>query len=482
MTLVLRTFKVVIFFSLIASLIGCSDRDLIDHASRKGKKVDKSVSSDSFSKIINAGKLRVVTRYSAVTYYIGPDGKRGFEYDLVSAFADAYGLEVEIILKDSIPQVLKAVEDGEADLAAAGISRKEAKDEKYSFGPAYQKVRQEVICHRDDVMPTTVLDLSNHNFVVASGSSYADKLSELKASTPELRWLEQEYTAEQLLEMVADKEIECTVAYSNIFETNRRYLPELQVAMALTEEQELAWVIRKNAKKLSEALIYWMNHYVEDGNLHHLEDQYYGHYTIFDYVNIRVFHRRIQSRLPKFRKLFEMAESEYGIPWTTLAAQSYQESYWDPKAKSPTGVRGLMMLTIATARSMGYKSRISAENSIFGGARYLSKLIVQVSPNVQGQDRLWFALAAYNVGMGHVHDAQTLAYSLGKNPNLWTDVREVLPLLSQKKYYKKSKYGYARGMEPVRYVQRIREFKDILDLQSSVELEKLLLQEVDVEL
>ncbi len=482
MALVIRTIKAFYLFLLIAGLIGCSDRDLIDHASKKEKKADKSASSDSFSKIINTGKLKVVTRYSAVTYYIGPDGKKGFEYDLVSAFADAYGLEVEIILKDSIPQVLKAIESGEADLAAAGIPKKEAKDEKYSFGPTYQKVRQEVICHRNDVMPKTIVDLSNHNFIVASGSSYADKLRELKKEQPELRWLEQEYTAEQLLEMVADKEIECTVADSNIFETNRRYLPELKVAMALTEEQELSWVIKKDAKKLLEAIAYWMNHYAEDGKLHHLEDQYYGHYTIFDYVNIRVFHRRIQSRLPKFRKLFEMAGEEYGIPWTTLAAQSYQESYWDPKAKSPTGVRGLMMLTLATARSMGYKSRISAENSIFGGARYLARLIDQVSPNVQGKDRLWFALAAYNVGMGHVHDAQTLAYSLGKNPNLWKDVREVLPLLSQKKYYKKSKYGYARGMEPVRYVQRIREFKGILDLQSSVELEKLLFEEVDVEL
>ncbi len=460
---------------------GCSDRDLMDHAANKQKKVQVPVKTTLFSKILSSGTLKVATVYSPVTYYIGPDGKRGFEYDLANAFADAFGLKVEIVLKDSIKQVLDAVISGEAHLAAAGIPVRPENTVNYRFGPVYQKVRQEIICHRDGLQPDQLDQLSDMNFVVSYKSNYADTLNALKNNHVEIHWTEQHKSIEQLLEMVADKEIDCTAADSNIYETNRRYLPELTSSLHLSDEQGLAWVLPKSADKLHEAISYWMNHFVEDGNLHHIEDQYFGHYKIFDYVNIRVFHRRIKSRLPKYKELFEKAGEKYGIPWTTLAAQSYQESYWNPKARSPTGVRGLMMLTLTTARAMGYKSRLNPKNSIFGGARYLAKLIDQVSPNVQGQDRLWFALAGYNVGMGHIHDAQTLAYSLDKNPNVWKDVREVLPLLSQKKYYKKTKYGYARGREPVRYVQRIREFKDILDLQSSVEIEEKLLKEVDVE-
>lgn len=471
----------IMFTAVMFVAAGCSDRDLMEHAASKSKS-KKTVEKTLFAKILDSGKLKVATIYSPVTYYIGPDGKRGFEFDLIHAFANAYGLDVEIVLKDSAKETIDAVITGEAHIAASGITVNGQKVVGYRFGPVYQQVRQEVVCHRDGAQPDTLEQLSDLNFIVGYKSNYANTLGLLKGAGKKISWTEQHSMVDQLLEMVADKEIDCTVADSNIYETSRRYLPELKAALPLSEGQGLAWVLPKNGDKLLEAITYWMNHFAEDGHLHHLEDKYYGHYKIFDYVNIRVFHRRIESRLPKYRELFEKAGNKYGVPWTTLAAQSYQESYWNPKAKSPTGVRGLMMLTLKTARSMGYKSRIDPENSIFGGARYLAKLIDQVSPNVQGQDRLWFALAAYNVGMGHVHDAQTLAYSLGKDPNLWKDVREVLPLLSQRKYYKKTKYGYARGREPVRYVQRIREFKDILDLQSAAEIEKKLLQEVDVEL
>ncbi|THB73931.1 MAG: membrane-bound lytic murein transglycosylase MltF [Gammaproteobacteria bacterium] len=466
----------------IVTLGGCSDRDLMEYAANKQKSQKQPIKTTLFSQVLASGRLKVATIYSPVTYYIGPDGKRGFEYDLINAFADAYGLKVDLVLKDSIQQVVESVITGEAHIAAAGIPKKENEAKSYRFGPVYQQVRQEVVCNREGVNPDDISQLSSLNLVVGKDSSYISSLLTLKEQFPALTWREEDKSVDYLLEMVADDEIECTIVDSNIFETSRRYLPELNATLHLSNQQKLAWVLPKSANKLHEAISYWMNHYAEDGKLHHLEDKYYGHYTIFDYVNIRVFHRRIKSRLPKYRELFEKAGKEYGIPWTTLAAQSYQESYWNPRAKSPTGVRGLMMLTLKTARSMGYKSRLDPKNSIFGGARYLAKLIGQVSPNVYGRDRLWFALAAYNVGMGHIHDAQTLAYTLGKNPNLWQDVREVLPLLSQKKYYKGTKYGYARGREPVRYVQRIREFKDILDLQSAAEIEEKLLQEVDVEL
>jgi membrane-bound lytic murein transglycosylase F len=191
------------------------------------------------------------------------------------------------------------------------------------------------------------------------------------------------------------------------------------------------------------------------------------HYNVgeFDYVDMRTFVRRMKSRMPKLVPLFKKAEEKYGIPWTLLAAQAYQESHWNRRAKSPTGVRGIMMLTLTTAKEMGVESRLNAEQSIMGGAKYLSRLEARVPDSVQGEDRWWYALAAYNIGMGHLHDARALADDLDLNPDNWRDLKGVLPLLSQKKYYKKLKYGYARGAEPVSYVRQIRNYQNILHAQ-----------------
>ena len=183
---------------------------------------------------------------------------------------------------------------------------------------------------------------------------------------------------------------------------------------------------------------------------------------------MRQFIRRINQRLPKYMDDFKSAAEEHELDWILLAAQSYQESHWNPRAKSPTGVRGLMMLTLRTARQLGVESRLDPQQSIRGGAKYLAQLQKRIPESVQGEDRLWFALAAYNVGFGHLLDARKLARKLGKNPDFWVEMKEVLPLLSQKKYYKDLKYGYARGSEPVRYVQRVREYQQVLQQQFSV--------------
>jgi membrane-bound lytic murein transglycosylase F len=160
--------------------------------------------------------------------------------------------------------------------------------------------------------------------------------------------------------------------------------------------------------------------------------------------------------------MFIKAAKKNGISSALLAAQSYQESHWNPKAKSPTGVRGIMMLTQPVAKSLGVTSRLDAKQNIYAGAKYHAKMKKMFDDNVTEPDRSWLALAAYNVGRGHFRDAQGLAEKLGKNPNLWIDMKEVLPLLSEKEYYKDLTYGYARGNEPVQYVTRIRDYDDIL--------------------
>jgi membrane-bound lytic murein transglycosylase F len=194
-----------------------------------------------------------------------------------------------------------------------------------------------------------------------------------------------------------------------------------------------------------------------------LKDHYYSFVTFFDYYNTKIFYKRIETRLPKYKKYFKKYGKKYNIPCSILAAQSYQESHWNPKAKSFTGVRGLMMLTRATAKALGVKNRMDPKQSIEGGARHLNQMLKYVSEDVEGEDRMKFALAAYNVGLGHIQDAQVLAKKMGLNKNVWNDLKKALPLLSQKKYYKFLKHGYARGSEPVKYVDFIYDYRDILE-------------------
>jgi membrane-bound lytic murein transglycosylase MltF len=200
-----------------------------------------------------------------------------------------------------------------------------------------------------------------------------------------------------------------------------------------------------------------------EGRLAAILDTYYAGADRFDYIQARVFMEHIEMRLPRYRHWFREAAAEVAVDWRLLAAIGYQESHWDPLATSPTGVRGLMMLTEQTARSLDVVDRLDPRASIFGGARYFVWVRNQIPSRILEPDRTWFALAAYNVGVGHLEDARILTQTHGKDPDSWTDVREHLPLLTQSKWYTRVKRGYARGWEPVRFVDNIRSYIDILD-------------------
>jgi len=177
---------------------------------------------------------------------------------------------------------------------------------------------------------------------------------------------------------------------------------------------------------------------------------------------VKTFLRHIETRLPYYREEFERAEKKSGIPWILLAAMAYQESKWNHKAISPTGVRGIMMLTRSTASDLGINNRLDPSTSISGGARYLSYLQKRIPDDIRMPDRMFIALAAYNVGIGHINDARMLAERLGKNSAQWDDLKSVLPLLAHKEYYEDLPHRYARGWEPVQYVKRIRAYRNIL--------------------
>jgi len=407
--------------------------------------------------------LLVLSRNSPTSYYLDRDQPAGLEHDLVQSFARARGYKVRFELVETTTEIIQRLLDGKADMAAAGLSLTEGRTRQLLAGPAYQKVTQQLVCRRGGPRPDNVEQLAGVKIQVASNSSYVDRLKSLKTEYPQLSWQEvSEVSTEDLLWRVWMKKTDCTVSDSNITEINRRYFPELVVRFDINQPESLVWYFPARHKTLREDVNSWMKSYLPGDAFAQLIERYTGFLETYDYVDNRKFVRKIKKVLPRYVKMFKTTAEKYGLDWQLLAAQAYQESHWKPRARSPTGVRGMMMLTLPTARELGIKSRLDPAQSIEGGAKYLSRLYKRLPKEVSEPDRTWFALAAYNIGMGHLWDARKLARMQGLNPDLWKDIKKVFPLLTRKQYYLKLKYGYARGHEPVRYVQRIRNFHDIL--------------------
>ena len=430
-----------------------------------GKRIKKPSLLD---KIKKEKYLNVVFLNAPSTYYIGSEGPQGFEYDLLKAYADHLGVDLNITSAHTVKEALRLSKNPNIHITSASLAKTASREKLYHFGPSYFEVQEEVICNRGMLgsakFPRDVEDLEGLSIMVGDDTSYSETLKKLREDGFDINYTTtSEYSTEELLEMVAKHEIDCTIADSNIYSLNVKFFPEIALAFYISGREQLAWLLPKNAKKLEADMYAWLNDFNQQGKMTQLKDHYYSYILFFDYYNTKMFYKRIKSRLPKYKKYFQLAAKRYNIPWTLLASVSYQESHWNPKAKSFTGVRGLMMLTRNTAKMLGVKNRVDPKESIVGGAKHLNQMMKFVSEEVEGENRLKFALAAYNVGLGHIRDAQKLAKKLGLNPNVWSDLKNVLPLLSQKRYYKTLKYGYARGSEPVKYVEAIYDYKDILE-------------------
>jgi membrane-bound lytic murein transglycosylase F len=175
------------------------------------------------------------------------------------------------------------------------------------------------------------------------------------------------------------------------------------------------------------------------------------------------FRKHISSRLPAYRASFEAAGRETGIDWRLLAALGYQESKWRPHAVSPRGAQGLMMLMPQTATKMGVKNVFEADENIMGGARYLAYMKGRIPKRILDPDKTWLALAAYNIGIGHLEDARIITQMRKKNPDRWSEVRANLHRLSDPVWHSRVKRGYANGRETVQFVERVSQFAAILE-------------------
>ena len=440
-----RGSKLLLIALLFALISGCSE--------------DKT----RLQQVIDSGELAVITLNSATTYYQGPYGSRGMEYDLVKGFADSLGVKLRIIVAANMAEALTLISEDDGDIVAAGVTVTEQRKIWLRFATPYQKVTQQLIYRQGNGRPKNI-DQLNGKLMVVAKSSHTKRLHELHSDYRDLTWIaNSELDAQELMGLVDKKAIDYTIADSNTYQLNRHFYPELRAAFTLTKPEPLAWALPKfQDPSLHQAAVDYIDALQKNGKLTHLLDRYYGHAKNFDYVGTRSYIKHIKNRLPKYLALFKYAGKEFDVDWHLLAAMAYQESHWNPRAVSPTGVKGIMMLTMATADYLGVKDREDPVESIRGGASFYNKIWKKFPEQLDPVDRMWFTVASYNIGYGHLDDIRKITKTRGGNPDSWTDIRNNLPLLRKKRWYKKTKYGYARGNETVTYVENIRSYYDIL--------------------
>ncbi|MEC9206139.1 MAG: membrane-bound lytic murein transglycosylase MltF [Pseudomonadota bacterium] len=418
----------------------------------------------NLEKILSNNEITFVTKIGPTTYYQNKGVATGFEYDLMNDFAKYIGVKLNIVSEENIGKIIQSLDKNTADIAVGLIGTK-SKKKLVKFSYPYNRIDQVLIYNSDKrKRPKNIKDIISGSIEVIKSSNHEETLSTLKKNHPKLKWISlEDINSDELIELVNEGLIDYTIMNSNEYDVYSQFYPNIKIAFKLSSSEPVAWATSLYAdNSLSTKLKEFFEYSVNSNRINVLLEKHFGHHDAFSFVGSRQFLKDIVTYLPKYEETFQEAGRKNDLDWKLLASIAYQESRWRKDAVSYTGVRGLMMLTRPTANELGLKDRTDPIESIQGGARYLKKLLVRFPAELKNPDRTWFALAAYNLGFGHVTDAFGLARNQNKNPYNWLEMKPILLQLSKSKYYKTTKYGYARGWEALKYVQNIRQYYDIL--------------------
>lgn len=420
----------------------------------------------SLEEIRARGELRVVTLNSPTSYYYGAHGPEGLELELARDFAEQLGVALVMYPVADVAAIRAELAAGKADIAAAGLTIDTSWKRYGDASKTYGMVPQLVVYRRGTTRPRGTLQLESAKLAVRAGSAQERILENMKRTVaPNLEWLVTAPRAADPVEDVSTGQADYAVVDAREFSFSRHLYPNVTVGFELPEQRRTQWVVKRDAPDLLDAVNGFITSLTRSGKLTKLAKQSSGDARRFEYLESRNFQDHVRARLRLYRPWFEQAAAQHDVDWRLLAAIGYQESKWNPLAASGDGAAGVMMLTAETATAMGVTDRNSPRESIFAGARYLEEVRDKVPARIAEPDRTWLTLAAYNVGFGHVEDARILAQSDGKNPDSWADVREYLPLLAQERWFSRVKRGYARGWEPVQFVDRVQRYLRLLEWQ-----------------
>jgi membrane-bound lytic murein transglycosylase F len=385
-----------------------------------------------------------------------------FSKQLAQAFADYLHVPLKIILVPA-DQVEITLRKHKVHFSATGF-RLDQKNDGFLLVPGYLSSVEQIAYNQNKEAPLHLSDLLGKHIAVVAGSNHEKALLELKKELPALKWESRtKSSVEELLKEVSLGKLDYTIANHEQISQMLNYYGNLDVSFDIGKPAKLAWAFPDDADNdLINANEQFFSEITKNGELNKLLDRYYGHNDRLARVDAAEFIEQSRKTLPKFKKLFESAGNSVSEDWRLIAAIAYQESHWNPLATSFTNVRGMMMLTEATADEMKVKNRLDPAESTMAGAKYFKLIKKQLPEKIKEPERTWMALSAYNQGAGHLEDARVLTQQKSGNANSWVDVKKWMPLLNKPVYFENLKHGYARGGEAVIFVENIRAYYDML--------------------
>ena len=414
---------------------------------------------NDFSRIIKNGEIRVVTRFGPTNYYEIQNEENGYTYDLISDFAKFIGVKLKVITMDNLQQAKIALNNREVDmLANMGV----VNDVKISY--SYNKVSHYIVYNSDYMIkPNQISDLRKSRIEIIDSSSIKDSFNIFTKNIDINYTIAKDKNIDEMINLLKDNEIDFTVVSYNELQIYNKYYPQIKIAFKIRENINSSWAIPENTSYVFENKISeYFTELLKDNKLKNIYMKHFTDKLQYTFVGTRSFLSDLINIFPLYEFHFKKYADKYQHDWRLLASIGYQESKWDKDAVSYTGVRGLMMLTKNTAKEVKIKDREDPVQSIEGGAKYLRKLLNNLPETINNKDRIWFAIASYNIGFKHIEDAMQMANEDNVDSGDWTVLEPYILKLSQSKYYKKTKYGYARGWETLKYVQNIRQYYDIL--------------------
>ena len=419
---------------------------------------------DALTQIRARGQLRVATVNEPTSYYLGAHGPQGFEYRLAHAFADSLRVQLVIIPARDRASLRDMLVEGRIDIAAAQLTADDSWKRAGLATTNYREIPQLVVQRRGFPATHNIAGLNGARVVAREGSPQLQFLREMRGSSAAyLNWTELPREQADPLDWVNTGDADYAIIDRSEFAFAHHLYPEVSLAFTLPDPRPVQWLVRRSALELRDAANRFFASAQATGLLQQLTHDADAEAGDFEYQEARRFQDDIAARLPELRAVFAQAAASQSLDWRLLAAVGYQESHWDDHAASGDGAAGIMMLTAATAKAMGVANRSNTAQNISGGAAYLAQMLQTLPARIAEPDRTWLALAAYNVGFGHLEDARILAQTQGKNPDSWTDVSQVLPWLAQEHWYNQARRGYARGWEPVRFVEQVRGYLAVLE-------------------
>lgn len=446
---------------------------------KKSKELKNSSTLEKVSRDLNnirqEGKLKVLTVYSGTSYFLYRGEPMGFEYELLERFADYLDVELELFISDDIDSLIYELEEGNYDLVAHGLTITSDRQDVVNFSDYLFLTHQVLVQKKPDDWLTMhwsklesslvhdAIELIGDTVSVRHNTSYFDRLlnlSEEIGGEIHIDTLLGNVSTNRIIQMVVDGRVKYTVADNHLAAIYTSYYPILDIEVPISFSQRIAWALPKDAPHLLDTLNLWLDEMKKHTDYHVIYNKYFE--------NKRSFRKRIQSdffspnenKISRYDDLIRENAEKLGWDWRLLASLIYQESHFDPKAKSWAGARGLMQVMPATARELGIKNREDPRQNLEGGTKYLMNISERFSTIPDSVEQIKFVMAAYNCGYNHVEDGQRLADKRGLDDKRWDEnVNNMILELSYPENYNDPvvRFGYVKGIEPSTYVQQIFE-------------------------